>query len=158
MTVPGVPTNVRDLDSFIVERFCTIRDERERFGEADQTPEQIKEILDMVASVGIGGSIEAACENANVEYARTGLYELKGTAAAEYVYSFGSGPDRRSVLYRLFADTRDIIAKLPKIPSVEIMNKMSTFKIDDEAMALINKTIRKGHDIATKYTKTNYNP
>ena len=57
MIEPKVPTHVRDLDSFIIERFCAIRDERERFSEADQTPEQIKEILDMVASVAIGGSI-----------------------------------------------------------------------------------------------------
>ena len=68
------------------------------------------------------------------------------------IRSFGSGPDRRSALYKLFADARDIISKLPKKPD-PIFSADKDFTISDESMALINKTLRKGHDIQKKYSK-----
>lgn len=152
----NVPTNVRDLDSHIVSRFMEIHSERGRLGVENDTPEAIEEMINPIAGVVLGLFIEGACERANVVYAGN-FTEVREQAKADYVSGFNDASHRRSVLYKMCNDARDIISKLPKKPdpifSDETMNAYSNFKIDDNTMASIQKTLQQGAGLTKKYSK-----
>ena len=166
-----VPTNSRDLDSYIVAAFSRILDEHKAYEakraaaigdpsdyiQKELTRDDIGRMLNPTVSVAITDFLQQACDGANVEYGPA-LYGLRDQATADYVDGYGSGSQRRSVLYKMCNDARAIIATLPKIEVIifEEGDKSSNrydFKIDDDAMALINKTLQKGHNITKKYQK-----
>ena len=126
----NVPTNVRDFDSYVVARFVEIREDYEN----STVDASVEAILEMVVRGNITFFIEEACERANVEYGN--FSNVLEQAIEDYINGFGSGSQRRSVLFKMCADVRAIISTLPQLePKIEFSKKIS----DDDMDQILGK-------------------
>lgn len=109
---PRVPTNIKDLDSYIVDKLVARREEYAAEGITDYQPN-----ISMLAYNAIFDFILDACDSQHAERQMGGgdeLTMLVDEVSQDYAYAFNSGPQRRSILYKMAADAREIISKRPK--------------------------------------------